>query len=178
MRKRKQGWLSSDVTEKIFYKAGFLPDSIHLVNVADSVYKADGGLTLFDAKKGSVNFRDGKWLGYRKNRLEAIVYLKKAETISSVTISSVVDIGSYLMPPQMIEVWGGDHPSALRLLKQVKPEQPIKETPAYLTGYDVAFQPLKMRVLKIIVTPVPRLPPWHKGKGDKGWAFVDEIFLN
>jgi hypothetical protein len=23
-----------------------------------------------------------------------------------------------------------------------------------------------------------KLPPWHRGKGDKGWIFVDEVFLN
>jgi len=30
----------------------------------------------------------------------------------------------------------------------------------------------------VVVVPVGKLPAWHPGKGDKGWAFVDEIFLN
>ena len=32
----KPGWISSDVTEQIFYKAGFLPDSVQLVNAPGS----------------------------------------------------------------------------------------------------------------------------------------------
>jgi hypothetical protein len=174
----KPGWLSSDVIEKKFYKAGFIPDSIQLVNALDSVYKGDGALTLFDTKKGSVNFRDGKWLGYRQKKLDAVLYLHKPESISVVTVSSVIDIASYLMPPQMIEVWGGKNLASLRLLKRIQPAQPKKELPAYLTGYDLTFQPLKVSILKVIVTPVSKLPSWHKGKGKKGWAFVDEIFLN
>ncbi|MEP6947830.1 MAG: chitobiase/beta-hexosaminidase C-terminal domain-containing protein [Ginsengibacter sp.] len=174
----KPGWTGSDVAEKIFYKAGFHPDSVRLVNTPDSIYKADGALTLFDTKKGSANFRDGKWLGYRQKKLEAFLYFNNPRSISSVNISTVIDIASYLMPPQMIEVWGGDNLASLRLLKRIQPEQPLKEKPAYLTGYDATFQPVKMKIFKIIVVPVPKLPSWHKGKGDKGWAFVDEIFLN
>jgi len=30
----------------------------------------------------------------------------------------------------------------------------------------------------VILKPLPKLPAWHKGKGDKGWIFADEIFLN
>jgi hypothetical protein len=82
------------------------------------------------------------------------------------------------MPPQTIEVWGGNNLASLRLLKRIQPEQPEKEKPAYLTGYDVTFQPLKVKILRVIVTPVSKLPSWHKGKGTKGWAFADEIFLN
>ncbi len=174
----KPGWISSDISEKNFYKAGFLPDSIQLVNAPDSLYKGDGARTLFDIKKGSINFRDGKWLGYRKKRLEAILYLDKPEPVSSVTISSIIDIASYLMPPQMIEVWGGSRPGSLHLLKRLQPEQPTSEKPAYLTGYTAAFKSSPVKILKVIVTPVTKLPPWHKGKGDKGWAFADEIFLN
>ncbi len=136
-------------------------------------------MTLFDTKKGTLNFRDGKWLGYRQKKLEAIFYLNKTENISSVTISTVIDIASYLMPPQQIEVWGGNNKTSLRLLKRINPQQPSKEKPAYLMGYDVNFPPANAKILKIIVTPLPKLPLWHKGKkGDKSWAFVDEIFLN
>ena len=174
----KPGWISSDVTEQIFYKAGFLPDSVQLVNAPDSLYKGDGPLTLFDTKKGSLNFRDGKWLGYRQKKLEAIFYLNKPESISSVTISSIIDITSYLMPPQEIEVWGGNHPASLRLLKRIQPQQPSKEKPGYLTGYDLNFQHTKVKILKVIVMPLSKLPPWHKGNKEKGWTFVDEILLN
>jgi hypothetical protein len=174
----KPGWISSDIVQKIFYKAGVVPDSVELVNDPDPQYKGDGALTVHDGKIGSLNFRDGMWLGYRVQPMEALFYFNKEVKISSVTVSSIVDIGSYLMPPQEIEVWGGKDKASLHLLKRIQPEQPVKEKPAFLTGYDVNFNPSEIKVLKLILKPVPKLPVWHRGKGDKGWIFVDEVFLN
>ena len=91
----KPGWISSDVTEQTFYKAGFLPDSAQLAYAPDPQFKGDGPQTLFDTKKGSLNIRDGRWLGYRHKMLEAIFYLNKPESISSVTVSSITDIGNF-----------------------------------------------------------------------------------
>ena len=174
----KPGWISSDVVEKVFYKAGVVPDSVELVNLPDSQYRADGALTIHDGKIGSLNFRDGMWLGYRVQPLEALFYFDNAVKVSSVTISSIVDINSYLMPPQEIEVWGGNNKASLHLLKRLQPEQPTKEKPAYLTSYDVNFAPGNFKIVKLIMKPVSKLPAWHRGKGDKGWIFADEVFFN
>jgi hypothetical protein len=56
--------------------------------------------------------------------------------------------------------------------------QPSKKAPLYTTGYDMDFQKSTVHVLKLIVKPVSKLPAWHPGKGDKGWFFTDEVFLN
>jgi len=82
------------------------------------------------------------------------------------------------MPPREIEVWGGDNLKSLHLLKRLQPQQPLKEKPAYATGYDVTFEPTNIKILKVILKPLSKLPPWHKGKGDKAWIFVDEVFWN
>ena len=174
----KPGWISSDVVEKVFYKAGVVPDSVELVNLPDSQYLADGALTIHDGKIGSLNFRDGMWLGYRVQPLEALFYFNNTVKVSSVTISSIVDINSYLMPPQEIEVWGGNDKASMHLLKRLQPEQPTKEKPGYLTSYDVNFTPGNLKIVKLIMKPVNKLPAWHRGKGDKGWIFADEVFFN
>jgi hypothetical protein len=64
------------------------------------------------------------------------------------------------------------------LLKRLRPSQPSKEAPLYITGYVVDFKKSSINVLKLIVKPVSKLPAWHRGKGDKGWFFTDEVFLN
>jgi hypothetical protein len=174
----KAGWIGSDVVEKRFYKAGVQPDSVNLLTQSDPQYKGDGTLTLYDGKLGSKNFRDGKWLATHGAPMEVLFYFKNPTPVSSVSISSIVDINSYLMPPQEIEVWGGKTYSSLRLLKRLRPSQPSKEAPLYITGYDVDFKKSTVNVLKLIVKPVTKLPAWHRGKGDKGWFFTDEVFLN
>jgi hypothetical protein len=174
----KAGWIGSDVAEKRFYKAGVAPDSVQLLTASDPQYKGDGALTLHDGKLGSKNFRDGKWLAAHGVPMEVLFYFKNPTSVSSVNISSIVDINSYLMPPQEIEVWGGSNISSLRLLKRLHPVQPSKKAPLYTTGYDMDFQKSTVHVLKLIVKPVSKLPAWHPGKGDKGWFFTDEVFLN
>lgn len=31
--------------------------------------------------------------------------------------------------------------------------------------------------LRISVNPLPRLPQWHPGQGDKAWVFIDEVLF-
>jgi hypothetical protein len=110
--------------------------------------------------------------------MQALLYFETPKEIASVTVSGLVDIGGYIMPPQQVEVWGGADPGHLRLIKKINPEQPVKEGAGYMKGYELIFPKIKEKWMKVVVVPVPKLPAWHKGKGDKGWIFVDEIFLN
>ena len=97
--------------------------------------------------------------------------------ISTVTVSSIVDIGSYLMPPMSLEIWGGDDLEHLKLLSRTTPSQPLKQAPAYAKMYELKFQPAAYRYLKVIANPVAKLPKWHQGKGEKGWFFTDEVIV-
>ena len=175
----KPGWISSDVAERIFYKAGYKIDSIRLMKPPpDAPYKTINATILTDAQKGDLNFRSGKWIGFRGLALQAVLYFDTVQTISSVTVSSLVNIGGFIMPPQQVEVWAGNDPGHLRLIKRISPEQPVKESAGYMKGYELNFKPVQEKYLKVVVVPVGKLPVWHKGKKEKGWVFVDEIFLN
>jgi uncharacterized membrane protein/mono/diheme cytochrome c family protein len=174
----KPGWISSDVATKAFFRAGHKPDSVRLLQPPDPQYKGDGAATLYDGQKGEVYNRSGGWLGYRERPLQAFFYFTQPKTVSSVTVSTLVDIDGYIVPPQQIEVWGGASAAQLRLLGRSQPQQPVKDKPNYMQGYDVPFKPVQANVLKVVVKPVPKLPARHPGKGDKGWTFVDEIFVN
>lgn len=175
----KQGWVSSEITERTFYKSGYKIDSIKLLQSSpDEPYKSFNAKILTDAQKGDLNFRSGKWIGYRGIPMQAMLYFDTPQSISSVTVSSLIDIGGYIMPPQQVEVWAGSNPAQLRLIKRITPQQPGKDAPGYMKGFELNFNPVKEKYLKVVVTPVAKLPEWHRGKGDKGWAFVDELFLN
>jgi uncharacterized membrane protein len=176
----KQGWLSSEVSERVFYKAGFTIDSIRLVQAPlDLPYKIVPAKVLADAQKGDFNFRSGKWLGYKGIPMQAILYFDTARNISTVSISNLIDIGNYIMPPQQVEVWAGSDANHLRLIKKINPPQPIADASGgFMKGYDLSFEPVTAKCMKIVVVPVSKLPNWHRGKGENGWIFIDEIFLN
>jgi hypothetical protein len=175
----KPGWISSDITERVFYKAGFTIDSIRLLQPSPELpYKTFSPAILADGQKGELNFRSGKWIGFKGQSMQAIITFATPQKISSVTVSSLIDIGSYIMPPQQVEVWAGNDPGHLRLIKKMSPEQPNKVEGSFMKGYNVTFAPVSEKYLKVVLVPVNKLPAWHPGKGDKGWVFVDEIFLN
>ena len=110
--------------------------------------------------------------------MEMILSYKEPVKVSSVTLSSLVDIGGYLMPPVSIEVWGGISVKQMKLLGKIIPEQPKMQMPAYQTAYDCTFTATAVKYIKVIAVPVAKLPLWHAGKGQKGWVFFEEIFVN
>ena len=173
-----KGWGSSESASRNYFKTGFLADSVKLIIPPDNAYKGKGGSTLSDGEKGDLNFRSGKWLAYRGNNLEAILYFKKPTLVSTVTFSTVIDVGAYIMPATAVEIWGGSNLGNLVLLKKLNPTQPSAIKFAYLFAYECAFEPRQLTMLKIVAKPVMKLPDWHPGKGDKGWVFIDELFLN
>lgn len=175
----KKGWMSSDVLDNYFFSATFRADSAINILPSDEQYKGDGAKTLVDLEKGEVgNFKSGKWLGYRKNKMESLLLFNHPVTIKSVTLNTLVDIGGYIMPPVSIEVWGGNEEKQLKLLSRVNPQQPKMLAPAYLKAFELSFTPVTLKYLKVIAVPVAKLPVWHPGKGDKGWVFADEVFVN
>ena len=174
----KPGWLASDPATATFYLQKYPPDSIHLLLPVDSNYLKFSPNVLIDADKGDLGFGSGKWLGFRKNGLSALLYYRKPVTIRDLTFSSIVDIGSFIFPPVNLEVWGGPDEHHLKKLGTLIPTQPDKVVPAYLTSYRVDFPPQMVRCLKVIANPVKKLPDWHPGKGTPGWIFFDELLVN
>jgi len=174
----KKGWISSSVTQLFFFKNKYKPDSIRALQPADNAYKGNGPATLNDNIKGDNNFRSGKWLGYRFNPMEVILYFEKPTLVSSITLSSLVDIASYIMPPQSVEVWGGTTMANMKLLQKTQPKQPEKEAPLFTAGFECSFAAREVQYIRILAKPVGILPAWHRGKGDKAWIFTDEIFVN
>ncbi|HTL07916.1 MAG TPA: FN3 associated domain-containing protein, partial [Chitinophagaceae bacterium] len=178
-RAYKAGWIGSDSIVATFYKNTFRADSIRSLTPLDSVFKGVAGAkTLINGEKGESNYRNGKWLGFRRNKMEMLLHYPTPVTVSSVTLSSVIDIGGYIMPPALIEVWGGNNEKALKRLSRYIPEQPDSLRPTYMRGYDCNFSATTVNYLKIVAVPVAKLPAWHPGKGQKGWLFTDELFVN
>jgi len=175
----KPGWIGSDVAENHFYSAKFKADSIVYILPADSLYKGESKRSLIDLHKTeSNNFRNPQWVGFQKNNLEAILFFKKPTTLSTVTFSSLVDIGSFIFPAVKLEVWGANELGKWKKLGSLEPEQPTIIIPSYQKAFDISFKPETIKYLRVMAVPVSKIPKWHPGKGKKGWFFIDEIFLN
>lgn len=175
----KKGWLGSDTLAASFYKNTYHADSILSLTPLDSNYKgSDGAAVLIDAEKGDFNRKNGKWLGFRSNPMEMLLCYHAPTTVSSVSLSAMVDIGGYVMPPVSVEVWGGNSREKLARLARIVPQQPDSMKGAYMRAFDCNFKPTPVQFLKVVAVPVAKLPAWHPGKGKQGWVFTDEILVN
>jgi uncharacterized membrane protein len=173
----KPSWNSSDILEANFYKSTYTPDTVMLLLPPDPEYPGEGKM-LVDLEKGETNFRLGNWLAWRKTRMETLMQFTRPETVKSITLSLLIDAGSYIMPPSVVEIWGGNNIKKMKLLNRTTPQQPTKVEPAFLRGFEYKFDPAAVKYIKVIAIPVARLSAWHPGKGDKAWVFIDELLVN
>ncbi|HEV2354265.1 MAG TPA: FN3 associated domain-containing protein, partial [Puia sp.] len=146
----RPGWLPSDPVSATFYTQKFPPDSIRLLLPVDSNYMKFRPTVLINADKGDLDYGSGKWLGFRKNGLSALLYYRKPVTVRDLTFSALVDIGAFIFPPVSLEVWGGPDERHLKKLGTLKPAQPDTAGAPYLTGYDITFPPQTVRCLKVL----------------------------
>lgn len=178
-RATKNNWYSSALVEYTFFSGQFKPDRAELVNAPNAKYPGEGGKTLIDQKKGTIeNTNDVAWLGYREKPLEAFFTFARPVPLKSVTLSIGKNVGSYIMPPAVIEIWGGADKTNLKLLQKIQPKQPQKQESGRIEGIQAALNGEPYRVVKVVARPVAKLPTWHPGKGQSGWVFVDEILFN
>jgi uncharacterized membrane protein len=180
-RATSPGWYSSPVSSFSFFKKGLKPSSAELINQPNEKYKGEGAATLIDNKKGTAeNYSDVTWLGFREQPFAAWFYFDTAKTINSISLSYNENVSSYLMPPTEVEVWAGNEKGQMKLVKKVVPQQPTKEQKnvVRVDGIKIDIPNSEYKFYKIVAKNVLKLPPWHPGKGDKGWIFIDEIFFN
>ena len=174
----KPGWISSDVVEANFFRVKHIPDTVIYLTKANPKYSDDKGRLLINLEKGETDFRSGGWLGYRE-KMECLLVFREPVEVQNISLSTLVDVGSYIMPLQTMEVWGGSDPSKLKRLGIVKPAQPnTNQFYASRKGFECSFNPTTVKCIKLVVQPVSKLPSWHPGSGDKGWIFVDEVLVN
>lgn len=174
----KKGWISSPISTQFFYKSTYKPDTIVFLKPSDPKYSSTGPKVLFDLQKGDFNFASGIWLGFKENNMEAVLQFNKPPAISNITLSCLKLVGSYIMPAESAEILGSNDQKSWKSLAVKKPQQPEKIEPGLLMAIDLTFPVVSYKFYKVILRPVSKLPKWHPGKGDKGWAFVDEIFIN
>jgi len=179
----KQGWISSPAYSFSFFKEGVKPDSTRLLTLPEPEYIGAGVQSISDNSLGKIDqFRAGNWLGFKNNRMEAM-FRFKAKDIPSIRYVSVhygVNVQSYILAPQYVELWGGDEENKMTLInKQVLPpllKENLNEVGTNAVILEVKNKPAKW--YKVVVKNVDVLPAFHPGKGSKGWIFIDEVFFN
>ena len=94
-------------------------------------------------------------------------------------ISINKSVNSYLVPPVSVEILAGNDTLQLKSINKYIPA-PLSESDLKSNKNEtiaITLDGIKQKYIKIKAMNNPKLPKWHRGKGEKGWLFVDEIFF-
>lgn len=178
----KEGWNASDVATFNVYKNQHIPDTVLLFSKMSSVHPANGSLTFFDKELGTFNANSpawaNNWAGFFSNPMELLLEYDKYVEVSSVGMRVLVEPSNIILPPESIEIWGGDDPNSLRLVGKIKPKQPTKEGEPYIELVDFQFKTFSAKYIKIVAKPVQKISEWSRRKGAGGLLLIDEMFVN
>lgn len=170
----RDGKRSSVTSQDIsFNKATACP--VELLQPTHKNYTYKGGTTLTDGLLGDKGFGTGRWLGFSGNDLEAVIDLKQNTDVSSVSLNTCVDKGSWIFDARNIEVSvSADGKSFTKVASKSLPALE-EQTPDNIYTYELTFPQTTTRYVKVTATSEHNIPEWHGGKGKPAFLFVDEI---
>lgn len=178
----KSGWLPSEVATFDLFQNRYKPDTVILLKPMSRVHPAAGALTFFDQELGKFNANSPAWAtnwgGFRDNPLELLLEYKSKVQVSSVGMRILVESSNVIFPPEEVEIWAGDTPNSLRLVKRIKPNQPKEISKPVISKIECEFPAVQCQYLKIIAKPLSKIGDWSPIKGRKGLLLVDELFIN
>lgn len=148
---------------------------VELLQPTHKNYTYKGGATLTDGLLGDKGFGTGRWLGFSGNDLEAVIDLKQNTDVSSVSLNTCVDKGSWIFDARNIEVSvSADGKSFTKVASKSLPALE-EQTPDNIYTYELTFPQTTTRYVKVTATSEHNIPEWHGGKGKPAFLFVDEI---
>lgn len=165
---------SKVVNKKIsFNKATYCP--IELTFQPSEKYKFGGAITLVDGMKGNDSYATGAWLGFVGGDVEAIIDLGQETEIKQVATNAIVDMSAWIMGSTGLVVSISNDNKEFREVaaKDIPAETNIDKKG--VENYEITFDPVKARYVKVVIKRSPALPKGHAGEGKAAYMFIDEI---
>ncbi len=174
---KKDGWGTSTTAQKTVVRAKYQATNVKLNQPPNDSYKAEGALSLVDLKKGTTDFKDGKWLGYQKSNMIATLDMGKNLEVSNVSVSALEDTGSYIFFPKHINVSiSMDGKNFQKVAEKIIPTTAGPE-PSLIRNFALPFDSQNTRFIKVEVKSNLVNPSWHPAPEAPCWIFVDEIMV-
>ncbi len=169
---------SSKITndEISFSKSSMKP--ITMLQPINKQYEFSGATVLVDGMTGNMNYKTGRWIAFYTNDLDAVIDLKEATEISSMTLHTCVEKGDWIFDTRGITVSVSDDNQTFKEVASEAYPAMKESDPNQIYTHELKFDPVKTRYVKVKALSEQKIPSWHGGKGNPGFLFVDEIILN
>ncbi|MEN8153094.1 MAG: sulfatase/phosphatase domain-containing protein [Acidobacteriota bacterium] len=146
----------------------------------DKKYPGNNPNALADGWQGPDKYYSGVdysvWQGFKKNDLIATIDFGKEIEINSVSAGFLHNIESWIFLPDAVE-FSVSNDTNFKSIGKVKRKMDIKSTLVLRKEFELKTEGICARYLKIHAKNIGFCPNWHKGAGEKGWLFADEIIV-
>ena len=175
----KDGWLSSDVAQFFFFRKGIKPDTAKLINEPDERFAGDGVQTLLDDQKGLEDFyRHPAWIAFKEKDLVLdFGFEKDMPTVRNITVSFAHNSYMICLPPDEMQLWGGNDPGKLQLITKLDPPALERPGKARIEGVSMDVPASNFKYYRLVAKPYTKLPEGNPKKRTL-WLMVDEVFIN
>ncbi len=157
-------------------KSSFQP--VELLTTPASGYGYSGAEMLVDGLHGqNTNYRTGRWMGFQKEDLVAVIDMLQAEEVSTLEIRNAVVTGDWIFDASEIVLEASDDGIVFKPVVNESISDEHGDHWADISTHALSFEPVTARYFKVTVRS-SLMPSWHPGKGGKAFIFVDEIRLD
>ena len=179
----KNGWQNSKVLSTDYFETGAVFDRYKLLVKPSKTYS--NPQKLFDGVLGSVDFRDGSWNGFQKEKKEDFtnpnpgnmvveIDIPKNNKISAIGINVLTSMNSYITLPERIELYDISEGKDILISYKNIPKEDSSANPE-IKMYSIPLKNKNISKIKLIVKSNKKLPKGHAAQGEYAWLFVSEI---
>lgn len=174
IREGVQSKLFSETIE--ISKSSFQP--VELLTTPAPNYGYSGAEMLVDGLHGkNTNYRTGRWMGFQREDLIAVIDMLQAEEVSTLEVRNAVVTGDWIFDASEIVLEASDNGTDFRPVTVEKISDEHGDHWADISTHALSFDPVTARYFKVTVRP-SLMPSWHPGNGARAFIFVDEIRLD
>ena len=144
--------------------------------VPNPKYPGEGPGTLVDGYRGSMDFYDGRWLGFWGQDIEVTIDLGRKVKVRRISCSFMENQGSWIFLPKEVDFFVSDDGTDYQQLNQFLVA--MKQDPtSRVREFETLVNKGEARYFKISIKNAGKLPDWHPGKGQDPWVFIDEVMI-
>ena len=137
----------------------------------DPNYPGAGLTTLTDRMLGDDNFRK-YYVGYNADEITLEITNPKNEPLKTLHLSYLINQGAWIFGPSKIEIIQHD-----KVIKTYTVDNCLNPVNAGNNVIAIPIRPHSLPNFKVKIYPVMSIPEWHGGKGNRGWVFLDEVWV-
>ena len=133
---------------------------------------------MTDGLTGTINFRDGRWMGFSGTDAVVEIDLGEEQMISKVGINFFEYGNAWILSPKQVTMFISSDGEKWKELYStqfdINPEGSEKD----ILRFEFHSAGLhRAHFIKVVAENAGPLPEWHDAAGSDSWIFVDEIIV-